>query len=331
MISRFDINVIEIDLINHCNLSCSVCARQQDLGKSLKKGKYLEIDIILSLLKFFPKLEVVDLVGSYSEPTFYPQFIELVSRLKQNGYRLRIGTNGNTRDKKFWENLGIVLTGNDIVRFGIDGSTQDLHARYREGGSLDTVLKNHRALKDKSKTVTVLQNIIFEHNYNDLDGIKKIFTREGFNFLELTHTGKPYSPIEKSNVLPVEELLDRHVKLEKILKEIKIAKFDCQAVVHKQLYLSHLGILLPCDDLEEFVLKEYVEGEVVVNVLDNTIEECLDFANALVRRRGISKECHRACCDQAQAIKSDYPVLQCGRDLNFEVLHSYREVLSAKR
>lgn len=328
MINVKDVKQVEIDLVNHCNLSCSICARQQDVGKSLKKGTNLNNENILFFLSHLPNLKIVDLVGSYSEPTFYSDFLTLVQDLKSAGYKLRIGTNGNTRNREFWTSFGQLLSKDDIVRFGVDGSTQAIHSRYRTGGNLLEVLANHRAFKESSRAITVLQNIIFEHNENDVEQIKKLFLDEGFDFLELTHTGKPYSNNEDGLSLPVESLQKRHTDLEKILHGMKIAKFDCQSVKHSQLYLSHTGIVLPCDDLEESVLKQYVSGEKIVNIIDNSIEQCLEFVNHLIRRRALSGECHRACCEEAQLIKTDYPVLQCSRDLKFMELINYRGVLS---
>lgn len=324
-----EVKYLEIDLINHCNLQCPICARQNSLGQSLKKGTSLNNEIILKLIESLPALEVVELVGSYSEPTYYNDFILLVKELKKRNLSLRVGTNGNTKNTEFWEMFGESVNSQDIVRFAIDGSSQELHEKYRVGGNLKEVLRNHKSFKKTSVGISILQYIIFRHNEKDIENIKELFVNEPFDYLELTHSGKPFNDSNvtgESSISPVESLVSRHKELEIKLRRQKIFKIDCVAELSNRLYLSHTGILLPCDDLEENILSRLNKGEEFPTIINNKIDECIDFVNSLIRYRMLCTHCHLACSKESLEIKSDYPVLISTKDLNFKILKEYRGI-----
>lgn len=58
-----------------------------------------------------------------SEPTLHPDFLNLVRKIKEKHLKLKICTNGSTRDRQFWHDLGEILDENDRVWFAICGST----------------------------------------------------------------------------------------------------------------------------------------------------------------------------------------------------------------
>ena len=322
------VSKIEIDLINACTLKCPICVRQTALGKSMKPGVHLEIQKLRETLGEFKNLEIVELVGSVSEPTLHPDFTELVKALKNQNLKLRLSTNGDSRSPKFWESIGDLFDLDDIVRFAIDGSTQELHSKYRVGGSLERVLDNYRCFRENSEAVTVLQNILFEYNLSDREEMKELFLKNDFDYLEFTDSGEPedIQTIEtETDVIPRKELRDRY--REHRCGGRKTLKVNCQCLLEKKLYITHLGFILPCDDLENTFFLEYTKGIKIPNIYENSLKECLEFVNSLVKKRYLNPVCMGACSERALAIKEDFPVLQCGKDLVFKTLQDYRGVI----
>lgn len=322
---------IELGLINSCILKCPMCLRFEVHSENLVNGVFLNFDTVVQVLDQFKNLTKMDLVGSVSEPLLYPDFLKLIDYAKSRNISLKISTNGNVKDKKFWKALGEKLKPADIIRFAIDGSTQEIHQIYRVGGSLSRVLENHAELKSNSGATTVLQFIIFEHNKDDLGNVEKLFIENGFNILEKIESGESVTKTD-DGVVPRTELQERYEKLKEMTMRNQLANFDCFAKKNDQIYINHLGNVLPCDDHEEFAFESSKNplAERIPNIYNNTLDECMDFINLMVRKRFLDQTCFRCCSSEAQKIKEDFPVLQCGTDLKYKKLGEFRGVVSVK-
>lgn len=324
-LEKTSIQRMEIDLINACTLQCSICSRQSSLSKKVIAGKKIEIKRVMQLIDELSGLKVIDLVGSFSEPTLYPQLLDLVAFIKKQNIQICIGTNGNLQKHNFWQRLSGLLGEKDIIRFGIDGSTQGLYGHYRIGGKLQAVLDNHAIVKESSTVITILQNIIFQHNQSDKEQVKKLFLKEKFDYLEFTDSDEPEQKGGFDTLpRPVDTLRDRYIKNSKKIKRAVDTSIDCQSLSFSQVYLTHEGVLLPCDDVESlFLTADYGPGK-LPDIYSNSIQECLDFLNLIIKKRKFSSSCIYACSKSSLQIKLDYPVLQCGKDLNLRVLKHYR-------
>ena len=182
-----EINQVELELTTMCNASCPLCFRNYKGFKwyfrESGRGTVVPLETIKSsILKLNPK--EIKLVGTISEPTLYPYFLELVKFIKEQKIIIEICTNGDTHsetdwfnptlikvsegiDKEgasrtfhttknipfFWEKLGELLTEEDSVYFTICGSTQELHEVYRKGTSLKNILNNARRFRNSFKLI----------------------------------------------------------------------------------------------------------------------------------------------------------------------------------
>lgn len=116
---------LELECSTICNAKCPLCYRNY---KSFHSSPYAKPIIrplgeVIEQLDTFKNLKYVMLVGSMSEPTLYPDFLQLVSYLKERNLKIEICTNGDTNDCSFWNSLGNILSDDDMVYFTICGST----------------------------------------------------------------------------------------------------------------------------------------------------------------------------------------------------------------
>src|SRR5574341_1054937 len=78
--------------IAESNLSCQMCVRNAwheppgGMDRSMFEG-------LLDQLRAFPDRPALHL-GGYGEPTFHPDFVEMVQRAKAAGLRVEVTTNG---------------------------------------------------------------------------------------------------------------------------------------------------------------------------------------------------------------------------------------------
>lgn len=326
-----DILNIELGLVNKCTLNCRMCLRREDVVKDLEPNEELHFDTLIEILEQFPNLQTLDLVGSISEPTLYSRFIDLVSYAKARDLNIRLSTNGDTFKDTWWEKLGRILDENDIVRFPVDGSTQELHSRYRVNSNLERTLNHHRALKSTSKAVTILQNIIFKYNENDSEAVYKIFKDENFNLIEYTHTGEPECltdpKLEADGVVPVDDLLRLYKMKDSLIKTTKDIKITCNSMNKKQLFLNHMGVLLPCDDTEEMVFDGYDNSLTIYN---STLEELMGNINSIIDEKEDNDICKRCCSGTLDFIRDKYPIVQYNRADRTENLHEFRSRMRTK-
>lgn len=160
---------VEIELTTLCNARCSLCYRNYTSYKShYPTNKIRPIEDIISQLNTFTELEWVRLVGSISEPTLYPKFVELVDYIKSRDIKIEICTNGDTHSPSWWRELADHLTQLDRVYFTICGPTQEIHEVYRTGTRLDNILNNAAAFRSSNKN-DYAQCIRFSYNSDALD------------------------------------------------------------------------------------------------------------------------------------------------------------------
>jgi MoaA/NifB/PqqE/SkfB family radical SAM enzyme len=159
------ISRLEIELTNTCNLSCALCARQTIYDKLPKKE--ISFQKLKEFIKKLPNLKYVTLAGEYSEPTLYPELLNLIIFLHKRKIEISLFINAETKDMLFYKKLSFIFKGtNSKIFLSIFGSTEKLHQKYR-GGSLQRVLEVGNVIKKFSKNNLVLTWVLFEYNEND--------------------------------------------------------------------------------------------------------------------------------------------------------------------
>ena len=318
--TRTEVKILEIGLINSCPLKCPMCTRLDDDFKTLEKGERLEFDKIKELINALPALETIDLVGTTSEPTHYPMFIELVKFIKSKDIRVYISTNANTRNEHFWKELGNILDRNDIIKFAVDGSTQEIYEKYRVNGTLQNVLDNHKHFKNENNK-SFLQFILFNHNSSDHDDIKELFIRENFDVLEFLPCGEPNPDLK--DIRPIKELDIRYTIKNHLIKSTKCNTIQCIAEEDSSLYLNHQGKLCMCCDRDEetFLDNNYP------TINNSSIAEMFEHLNTTIEHRETTEPCIINCSKHSHVVYDSYDTVQFDRDLNAHKLKNFREII----
>ena len=168
MIEKQFIKTIEVELADICNLSCPLCPRKLEAFSVMigNKPTFRPVSDLMEQLAQFPCLEEVHLIGQMSEPTLHPDFLEIVERCKNAGYRVVVYTNGSGKRgvPDFWNRLNDILDENDDVTFTVCGMDQEHHERYRVGSKLDDILAASSVLMGKGISTGVCIRFV----YNDI-------------------------------------------------------------------------------------------------------------------------------------------------------------------
>lgn len=321
------IKSVELGLTSQCVLKCRLCLREEEIFQQLEKNVALDYGATIEFLDALPNLRQLDLVGSISEPTLHKRIHDFVRYAKNRDMIIRLSTNGQTFNIRWWAEFGPLFNEKDIVRFAVDGASQETHAKYRVGGKLSKVLANHAAFKENSKAITVCQNILFDYNIDEQDDVLKLFMEEGFDICEFTHTGdgdyagKPDLVVD--NILPIEALLKRYDDRDREYRPFN-KDVVCNSLKSEQLYINHMGCVLPCDDMEETT---FVDRENNITIYDHTIEQCFDHVNAIIKKRFTDRTCYRCCGAKERKLREDYPIVQYNRAGKRAILPKFREIM----
>lgn len=278
-----NIHIIEIGLLNKCNLKCPLCSRQiKTKNVKINNKNILDIKLLIKTLDYFPFLNHVKLVGAVSEPTLYPELFELLRYLKNRKISISISTNGSTHNIKWWKQLGTLLDRNDQIIFAIDGSTQDIHHKYRVGSNLKKILENHKSLKNVSQCVTICQFIKFNYNISDINNVEKLSIDEKFD---------KFKPI---NCYMFDKKYDNNFYINDIENKYKLLStnndiIDCQTKRENFIYLNFLGELLPCCFINDLSL---THNYIIPNIYTSSLDECFNYMITLIE----SKSCCSFYC-----------------------------------
>ena len=86
-------------------------------------------------------LKLLNFCGSIDEPTTHPEILEIVDYFSKF-VEINIASNGSTKTKDFWKNLGEYGIS---VFFGIDGTNQETLEKYRIGSNFTKIQDNYRS------------------------------------------------------------------------------------------------------------------------------------------------------------------------------------------
>ena len=258
----------EIDLTTSCNLRCPLCTRnyshaQHSIDSKYKSGRSL-IDIT-NQLDTFPNFNRCMLAGAISEPTLYKDLFGFIEYLNSRDIMIELYTNGDAHNDEYWRELGEVLKDTDSVHFTICGSTQELHEKYRIGGSLGDVLSHARALRS-SKKIDLCQYIIFNYNEEDskLDKTKEIMSEFSQNyFVQSEGKRRLNEKINDTEIKPTErrnDMIDRIFRMAPKPNDGKKYTINCKFLEEEKIFITASGEMYPCYTSMEHQYMSFSDG-----------------------------------------------------------------------
>lgn len=203
------ISTIELELSTKCNARCPQCPRNFYGGA--KWPTLPDNDLSLSWIKekipsdVLQSVDEVKLCGTYGEPIFNKDIIEIIKYLKKFNITIVLNTNGGVRNKNFWQQLASILTYDDKVYFAIDGM-HDTHQLHRINVNLDTVIRNIRYFTEAQGNAAVTM-CIFEHNQHQVKQVEDLCTELGVKDFSVKSTSrfitKDYQKTDHLDVLDI--------------------------------------------------------------------------------------------------------------------------------
>lgn len=238
---------LQLEITNYCNAACPLCVRNKITKENVNSHR-LSFTNIKEWFRHYnwSLLERVHLCGNVDEPTLNPDIFEIIEFFKGLNSKLDIwvATNGGTRNKKFWQELGKISDNGRVkVIFGIDG-LEDTNHIYRKNVKWNKLQNNFKNYISNGG-YAAWQFIPFQHNFHQIEEARIRARSEGFknfnvksSYNKETDTVKPY----------FNETIQEKIKIED--RVICSARPNShRAAFHPtlgSLYFTSRGYCLPC-------------------------------------------------------------------------------------
>lgn len=204
--------MMEINLTNKCNLSCSWC-----INSNFRGTETLDFDALAKFLKESKELGLKAITFSGGgDPTLYQRFIDAVKLASYLGFDIGLMTNGCYNSNK--QHIMNEVIGNHVkwIRFSVDTIDNNLYKKWKGVDLLNIALTNIETLNDYPVKLGVNCNVCEEHTIEDIKKFIKYFENK-VDYIQFRPVLPRYFKVEKT-------ILNKEVW--KYLKTVKNPKIN---------------------------------------------------------------------------------------------------------
>jgi len=178
------IEIADINLTNLCNARCPQCQRTAEIGLGTLKDLPMITWSLQDFMNYFSKKTLDDIkeysfCGTWGDPLMAKDIEPIVHYIMDNSNaKVIITTNGSIRKDDFYIRLGNYCGRRLSMVIDVDGTTEEMHQKYRRGTSLKKSLSALRALST-TKAIPLSQTVVFKHNEMYVEQIKNLAIESG--------------------------------------------------------------------------------------------------------------------------------------------------------
>lgn len=256
---------LHLELSSYCNAECPMCVRTgttflpEQLSYYIIESKFCK-----------QNFKQIKYGGNLGDPLMNPDAMKFFNLFRSA--RQVIHTNGSLRSKSFWKELGQIE--NLCVVFGIDGTDQETHSKYRVDTFYERILENAQTFIDAGGEAW-WQFIVFRHNEHQIENARSIAKEMKFKWFETLYTRRfsigQYEGLEPPDTQPL-----------MIIEETQI---ECKAQRREEMYISADGRIWACDYTANHL-------ETPLNIYDHDFEEAVSniyFDELLINPKPVCK------------------------------------------
>ncbi|MBI5958151.1 MAG: radical SAM protein [Chloroflexi bacterium] len=223
------LNKLYIEITTQCNLRCQMCV-QRTWNTAASE---MSLDTFRRLMDQVHELPAPPIIhfGGYGEPTFHPNFLDMVRLAKATGARVEMTTNGTLLSPEIAEVL-LDLELNRLV-VSIDGVTPRSYGDIRVNGSLQQVTTNLRQLfrlkmrhgGRHSEPKVEIAFVAMKSNAADLAELPRLATRVGAWNVKVSNV-IPHTPEMEREILYEHSLTACTYRASRWTVDMSLPKFD---------------------------------------------------------------------------------------------------------
>ena len=269
-----------IEPTNMCTLKCPRCSRTEFIDQF--PNKWTNKNLNLEHLKKFLDIDLtgkkISLCGNYGDAIYYDQLFEMIEYFKSTGAYITLATNGSYRTIDWWKTLNNLLTEQDEVVFGIDGTPENFNT-YRINADWSSISAGIDILRQGSVKLT-WQYILFSYNQSDVEKVRSLADSLGFDKFFVLESNR----WDHGTEWLTPSKIDNHSQT-KIAWKNKNTQLTVDPVcknTHASHYISADGYYTPCCWVAEhrwYYKSEFYKNRDRFDISKNTITAVLDYLN----------------------------------------------------
>ncbi len=189
--------MLSVEPTSRCNLNCPFClvGMQNSLPSTehdlLPRGMgFMEMDLYRKIVHDAKAFGITKMQLHFQgEPLLHKGLPEMVRLAKQAGMFTQLFTNGLPLTPASADRL--LEAGLDMLRFSVDGVTEEVYQKNRVGGEFARVYRNMKMMADKARgrrspIRLEWQMIALRNNEHEIDLARRMAEEIGFNFFVKT-------------------------------------------------------------------------------------------------------------------------------------------------
>lgn len=282
---------LHLETTNRCTLACPRCPRTLMLEKFGKKSLPIK-DIDLDYLDQFIdiSLDNIRFCGTYGDPIYHHNFLDLINLSKNKANKLTIVTNGSFRTQQWWKSILENLTSNDEIIFSIDGVPENFN-EYRINGNWQSILIGINECVKSSVQVT-WKYIPFSFNEQNINEAEKLAKELGIDNFKINFSDR----WDKDDWLKPknQDLLGNRSSLRDEFKyqEKRNLNVDPKCKTHQEHYVNAEGYYMPCcymSDYRFYYKSEWWKNKNEYSIQNTKLSEQIEKFNIFYKKINIDK------------------------------------------
>lgn len=250
-----------LEVTNHCNLKCTTCPLQYDLGKNMDKGLIDEIKILKVIDEIAPYVDNIGLTG-LGETLIHQNLEKILKYIKAKNIGIQISISTNAHVPKSNDYLKRIIPYLDQLQISIDG-VNEIYNKVRVKGDYSFFKSNvieYKKICDSHSVPIMFNFTIMEDNYLQMPDILDLADELGIQYVNMNPmnitsvSGSDKSHYDLFTSKPYIEVLEETIKKSKVLKGVEFSVYDYKSKngfkkciypwMHN--YVSWDGYLVPC-------------------------------------------------------------------------------------
>ena len=187
--------ILSLDISTYCNAGCPQCHRTDTNG--LAKASWLPL-IQWTIQDFkdtysidsLKNINQVEFCGTWGDPIMVKDIFKITEYiLNSSDANILFNTNGSIRNHDWWWNFGLLGGKRITIVWAVDGSTQEIHSKYRQNTDLELIMENMQSFTSAGGHSQVF-TVVFKHNQFNLYDIANLAKKNGASGISFVQSNR---------------------------------------------------------------------------------------------------------------------------------------------
>ncbi|MDX2191671.1 MAG: radical SAM/SPASM domain-containing protein [Bacteroidota bacterium] len=238
---------ISVEPTTACNLQCPQCI--SGLRAFTRSTGTMDLKLFNSIITQLSPYLMYNTLYFQGEPMLNKSIFDMINLASENNIYTSTSTNGHYLSDEACTLL--INSGLQKIIISVDGANSLSYSKYRIGGDFDKVkegiaqLVSKKQQLRKSNPIIVMQFVVFNHNENEIEDIKKLAKKLKVDRLEIK-TAQVYDYQTDSEWIPNKVELSRYQKDANNIYQIKNDHLNKCWRMWQSAVITWDGKVVPC-------------------------------------------------------------------------------------